>query len=182
MSTPSAVDCRARDLRARVARDALLAERLLELRRHRLVFDRHEARQQLEDRDLAAEAAEDRRELDADGAAAEDRDRLRAPRCRWIASSLVMMRVRSISMPGTLRGAEPVATMISLRARSVCVVALEHVDAAVARQPRRALDPVDLVLLEQELDALRQAADDRDPCARAPAPCRCATARRPSRW
>ena len=40
---------------------------------------------------------------------------------RWIASSLVMMRLRSISMPGTLRGAEPVATMISLRARSVCV-------------------------------------------------------------
>ena len=31
-----------------------------------------------------------------------------------------MIRLRSISMPGTLRGAEPVATMISLRARSVC--------------------------------------------------------------
>ena len=33
--------------------------------------------------------------------------------CRWIASSLVMMRLRSISIPGTLRGADPVATMIS---------------------------------------------------------------------
>ena len=32
-----------------------------------------------------------------------------------------MMRWRSISMPGTPRGDEPVATMISLRARSVCV-------------------------------------------------------------
>ena len=42
---------------------------------------------------------------------------------RWIASSLVMIRLRSISMPGTLRGAEPVATMISLRASSVCVLA-----------------------------------------------------------
>ena len=39
---------------------------------------------------------------------------------RWMASSLVMMRVRSISIPGTLRGADPVATMISLRAASVC--------------------------------------------------------------
>ena len=48
-----------------------------QLGRHGLVFDRHEARQQLEDRDLAAEAAEDRRELHADGAAAHDGDRLR---------------------------------------------------------------------------------------------------------
>ena len=31
-----------------------------------------------------------------------------------------MIRLRSISMPGTLRGDDPVATMISLRARSVC--------------------------------------------------------------
>ncbi len=39
---------------------------------------------------------------------------------RPMASSLVMMRLRSISMPGTPRGVDPVATMISLRARSVC--------------------------------------------------------------
>ena len=39
---------------------------------------------------------------------------------RPIASSLVMMRLRSMRMPGTLRGADPVATMISLRARSCC--------------------------------------------------------------
>src|SRR4051812_774082 len=37
-----------------------------------------------------------------------------------IASSLVMIRLRSISTPGTLRGCDPVATMISLRAVSVC--------------------------------------------------------------
>ena len=41
--------------------------------------------------------------------------------CRLIASSLVMMRLRSISMPGTLRGCEPVATMICFCAASVCV-------------------------------------------------------------
>ena len=39
-------------------------------------------------------------------------------------------------------------------------VAFEHLDAAVAGQARGALDPVDLVLLEEVLDALRQAADD----------------------
>ena len=33
-----------------------------------------------------------------------------------------MIRLRSISMPGTLRGAEPVATMISLRGLSVCLL------------------------------------------------------------
>jgi hypothetical protein len=36
-----------------------------------------------------------------------------------IASSLVMIRFRSISMPGTLRGCDPVATMISVRAAIV---------------------------------------------------------------
>jgi hypothetical protein len=36
-----------------------------------------------------------------------------------IASSLVMMRWRSISTPGTLRGCEPVATMISRLATRV---------------------------------------------------------------
>ncbi len=41
---------------------------------------------------------------------------------RWIASSLVMMCFLSISMPGTLRGADPVAMTIS-RARSVCASA-----------------------------------------------------------
>ena len=40
---------------------------------------------------------------------------------RPIASSLVMMRLRSSSMPGTLRACEPVATMISLVAVSVCL-------------------------------------------------------------
>ena len=49
----------------------------LELRRDRFVLNRHDTRQQLDDRDLAAEAPEDRRELDADGAAAHDGDRLR---------------------------------------------------------------------------------------------------------
>src|SRR6185369_4233451 len=56
-------------------RDALLAERFFELGGNRLVLDRDEPRQQLEDRHVAAEAVEDRRELDADRAAAHDRKR-----------------------------------------------------------------------------------------------------------
>ena len=64
------------------------------------------------------------------------------------------------SMPGTLRGADPVATTISLaceRARARRSVTSTR---AGAGQPRGALDPVDLVLLEQELDAFGQARDD----------------------
>ena len=49
---------------------------------------------------------------------------------RWIASSLVMMRLRSISMPGTLRAVDPVATTISLR-----------LDASAAGRPRRSPRP-----------------------------------------
>ena len=92
MSTPFAVASGLRHLRAGQRLDALLLERLLELRRHRFIFDRHEPRQQLDDGDLAAEPAEDRGELHADGAAAQDDQRLRHLG-RWIASSLVMIRL-----------------------------------------------------------------------------------------
>src|SRR5262245_9068906 len=47
-------------LGASVTCDPLLAERFLELSRDRFVLDRHQSRKQLEDRDLAAEASEDR--------------------------------------------------------------------------------------------------------------------------
>ena len=79
---------------------------------------------------------------------------------RLIASSLVMIRLRSISMPGTLRGCEPVATMISFFTARVCLS--PSVISTVPLPARRpdALDPVDLVLLEQELDAAGEALDD----------------------
>ena len=57
--------------------NALLLEDLFELLRDFLVLDRNEARQHLEHRDLRAEAMEDGRELDADRAGADDRQRLR---------------------------------------------------------------------------------------------------------
>src|SRR3954454_4172106 len=49
---------RARDLRAGEDLDALLLERAFELAGHLFVFLRHQPREQLDDRDVAAEAAE----------------------------------------------------------------------------------------------------------------------------
>src|SRR6185436_11622232 len=57
--------------------DAALAELLRKLLRGVDVFLRNEVRQHLDDRHLAAEAVEDRRELAADDAAAEDNQTLR---------------------------------------------------------------------------------------------------------
>ena len=54
-----------------------------------------------------------------------------------IASSLVMIRLRSISMPGTLRGGEPVATMISLRRGQRLLVAVGDLDRAACRRAGR---------------------------------------------
>ena len=77
-----------------------------------------------------------------------------------IASSLVMMRLRSISTPGTLRGAEPVAMTISFAAVRLCLSPSTTSIAAAAGNRRGALDPFDLVLLEQELDALGEPGHD----------------------
>src|SRR5262245_21940233 len=57
--------------------DALFSKRSFQLGGDRFVFDRNDSRKQLNDRDLAAEPPEDRSELDADGTAPHDRDRLR---------------------------------------------------------------------------------------------------------
>jgi len=65
------------DLRAllrKVLRDPPLAERLLELLRGVLVLGRDQVRQHLDDRDLGAEAVEDRGELAADDPAPEDHE------------------------------------------------------------------------------------------------------------
>ncbi len=80
---------------------------------------------------------------------------------RWIASSLKMICLRSASMPGTLRGVDPVATMISLVAASDCLVPSCSVTSTpeAAGQPRGAFDPLDLVFLEEHLDAAGEARD-----------------------
>src|SRR5207237_9371508 len=72
---PLLLDLRA--LLAEVERDFLLLERLRELLRGVFVLLRDEPRQHLDDRHLAAERAEDRGELGADDAAAEDEEAAR---------------------------------------------------------------------------------------------------------
>ena len=77
-----------------------------------------------------------------------------------IASSLVMIRLRSISTPGTLRGVEPVAMTISFDADRLCFSPSTTSTLPASGDRRGALDPFDLVLLEQKLDALGQAGHD----------------------
>ena len=79
---------------------------------------------------------------------------------RWIASSLVMMRLRSISMPGTLRGADPVATMISLRARSVCFSPSNTSTPPLPASRAVPLIQSILFFLNRNSTPLRQAGDD----------------------
>jgi hypothetical protein len=54
----------------------------------------------------------------------------------WIASSLVMIRLRSISMPGTLRAVDPVATTISLPS-TICGAAPSAVTSTLPPPRRR---------------------------------------------
>ena len=65
-------------------------------------------------------------------------------------------------MPGTLRGDDPVATMISLPAVIWLVAPAASVTSIAPLPSSRAdaLDPLDLVLLEQHADAAGQALDD----------------------
>ena len=79
---------------------------------------------------------------------------------RAIASSLVMIRLRSISTPGTLRGADPVAMTISLVAVRLCVSPSTTSTLPRAGNRGGALDPFDLVFLEQEFDALGKPGHD----------------------
>ena len=130
--------------------DALLLEGLLELRRNGLVLDRHEARQQLDDRHLAAEAAIDRRELHAHRTAAHDRQRLRhrLEVNRFVAGD----DPRAIDRDAGNAARRGAGGDDDLPRLQRLFVAIGDVDLALAGEPRGPLDPVDLVLLEQELD------------------------------
>ena len=103
-----------------------------ELGGHGLVFDRHESRQQLEDRHVAAEAAEDRRELDADRAAAHDGDRRRHFRQvdRLVARDDPLAIDRDAGHAARRRSGGDDDLR---RARKRLRVAFEHVDPAVCR-------------------------------------------------
>ena len=79
---------------------------------------------------------------------------------RWIASSLVMIRLRSISMPGHAARLRAGRDDDLLARGERLLLPLGDLDLALAGQPSAALDPVDLVLLEQQLDAAGEALDD----------------------
>jgi hypothetical protein len=69
-----------------------------------------------------------------------------------IASSLVMTRFRSISIPGTLRRLRSGRDDDLLARRERLLLSLGDFNRAFAGKPSAAFDPIDLVLLEQELD------------------------------
>src|SRR5690606_27898235 len=105
-----------------------------------------------------AEAVEDRGELDADRAAAQDRDRLR----HFLQVNRLVARDDALVID---RDAGPAARRRTGRADDVRrgqlpVLAAGDLHAVPLREARRAPDPVYAVLLEQALDALREPGDD----------------------
>ncbi len=139
--------------------DALPLEGLFELGRHGLVFDRHQPRQQLDNRDLAAEPAEDGRELDADRAAPQDDDRLR----NVLQPDRFVTRDDPFAVDGDPGDAPRLRAGrdddLARRGEDLRL-AVGDFDPALARQAAAALDPIDLVLLEEKLDPAGQALDD----------------------
>jgi hypothetical protein len=63
-------------------------------------------------------------------------------------------------MPGTLRAEDPVAMTILLRGQVLLRAVVQgDLDAELPGEPRGAFDPVDLVLLEEHLDAAGEPGD-----------------------
>ena len=140
-------------------RNPLLLERLRQLSGNSLVLGRDDPRQQLEDRHLAPEASEDRCELDADGAAAEDDERARhfAKTDGFVArddARVIDLDAGNASRSRAGRDHDFFGRSQRLR------VAVCHFHAPATHNRRCALDPLDLVLLEQKLDAFGEAAHD----------------------
>ena len=147
-------------LGAGVDLDAALLEGALELRRHRLVLAGHQPRQQLDDGHLAAVALEDRRELDADRAAAHDRDRLGHLRQvdRLVAEDdALLVDLDAGHRAGRRSGGDD--QFLGGGDRLGAAGVQRDLDALAAGEPGGALDPVDLVLLEEHLDAAGQPGD-----------------------
>ena len=175
-STPLAPALRRRHLRAGEHLDAAALEVLLELRRHRFVFARHQPRQQLDDGDFAAVALEDRRELDADGAAAHDRDRLRhLGEVNGLVAEDDLLAVDARSRARCAR-AEPVATMSSFVAVSVCLVPSCSVTSTLLPPVSRAVPLIQSILFFLNSISMPPVSPATScPCARARRACRCRT-------
>ena len=156
---PIAGRCGTRQPGAGMGGDALPTERSLQFRRHRLVLDRHQPWQQLEDRHITAEAAENARELHADRAASENRNR---GRHRTQTNGLIAgddaHPVDGDTGDAPRRRAGGDDDLFARAQRLLLAIDDVHsLPLALSRQPCCSLDPVDLVLLEEKLDAPRQA-------------------------
>src|SRR6476646_5427807 len=110
-------------------------------------------RQQFENGDIAAEPAEDRRELDSDGSASHHGYRLRD----FLQMDCLIARDDALSVDRNTRHAPRLRTRrdndVAARVQRLCLTVV-NIDAAVANEARGSLNPFDLVLLEQEFDAL----------------------------
>jgi len=143
-----------RHLRTELELEALLLEDALEILRDLSVHAGEDRIEEFDDRDLGAEPSPDRAELEADDAAADDekplRDFLQCKRsCRGhdlLFVDLDAGKPRDVGPRGdddVLRFYDPVADL----------------NLARGLDPAFALHPLDLVLLEEELDALGVAVD-----------------------
>src|SRR5207253_270332 len=135
--------------------DAALSERLLKLFGDLLVFERHDARQEFDERRLRAEARVDGGELRPDRARAHDDERLRDfLQFEYVIGVDDALAVRLEAGDGAhdrTRGDDYVLRVYSL----LLPVLARDLYSAGERQTPRALEDGDLVLLHKELDALR---------------------------
>ena len=157
--TPVAGRLRAGHLVADERLDAALVERACELFGDLRILVRHEARQELDDRDLDAERAIERRELDADRAGAEHDERLRlrgqGHRLAVLDDPLAVDRdAGQRARARTGREDHVLGLERALPSSRVTSIWCGFHAPGARQQLRGARDRVDLVLLEQEADAL----------------------------
>src|ERR1051326_2450036 len=135
--------------------DALLLEDARELLRHFFVLDREEERHDLDDRHLRAEAREDRGELAADRARADDEHRLRHvlqfEDVVGVDDALAVgLDVRQVLRHGA-HGQDDVLGLVLLPL---------DVDGVAVDDRGETLQALDFVLAEEELDAFDVGVDD----------------------
>ncbi|MNH00220.1 hypothetical protein D3C79_594070 [compost metagenome] len=144
-------------LAAQLEHHALLGQGLLQGLGGFFVGARADAVEVFDDRDLAAQAAPYRTQLKADHAGADDDQVLghlwQRQRAGRVDDALV---VDGHARQGRRFGAGGNDNVLGLQCGFATVLSLDH-DLADAIQAAPALDPVDLVLAEQVLDALGQA-------------------------
>jgi hypothetical protein len=146
-----------RDLRAGEDVDLALLEGALDLLRGIRVLDGEDVGHHLDQRDLRSEGGEDVGELTADGARADDDDRLgrflEEQRLVGGDDGLLVQLEPDLRQPLHARAGGDDDGLLRVVLLLLPVGRL-HADGVLAGELRGALDPGDLVLLEQELDAL----------------------------